>query len=234
MGNESPSLVPVIYLFTEGLTERDYVEQLAKTRNVRIVPVKVDSSPMVLLTSAVLFARENAQDLRVNGNAEIWVVFDYDEKQREIAESADALWKCHPACLKSCAVKDFNRCECRDVIKRIRVAYMAPCIELWGLICTEKGASLKKLPLDRRELQRKLHEFMPRYSHDAGARFDLGKMTHTQQAIARARSWAATSGDFPKCINASYYAGIAPLVTKILACPPKQHGLNDASSWRRR
>ncbi|MGN0846055.1 MAG: RloB domain-containing protein [Kiritimatiellia bacterium] len=232
MSRETKSLVPVIYLFTEGMTERDYLEQLGKMREVRIVKVKTDSSPAVLLESAVLFARRNAEELRGNSNAEIWVVFDYDGKQKEIVGCRDSLGKCLRACLAACSIKDFTRCGFRDVIGRIQVAYMAPCIELWGLICTKEGVDARKIPLDRHELQRSLHKVMPRYSHRSEPRFDLSRMTETSRAIARARSWMKTSGSFPECINASYYAGIAPLVEKILACRERIQGGNN--DWRRR
>ena len=232
MRSEDVHISPIVYLFCEGDTELDYLEQITKTRDVQIVKVNRDSSPAKLLRSAFVFAIGHAGYLRDHPQAQIWVVFDYDGKQQEIQGCADALRKCNERCAKTCEIRDFNRCEFKDVLARINVAYMAPCIELWGLICTEKGSALKTLSLDRHELQRQLHVQMPKYSHKSGARFDLTQMTQTNKAIARAKQWTATHGSFPDCINASYYAGIAPLVEWILACAPKQSA--SFSPWRRK
>ena len=221
--------VPVVYLFHEGKTELGYLQALAKNRSIRIVPMPSVSAPVVLLERALKFAVEVAEDLRDHPNAEIWVVFDHDAKAREMASVGAVLTKCPEICDDDCRVHDITRCEARDVFERIYVAFMSPCIEIWGVLCTEAGAKMDKFPLDRHELQRLLHKLMPRYDHKSGAQFDIGKMTQTDVAISRAKAWVTTHGQFPECLNASHYAGIYPLVEKIRALP-----MVPAGSWRRR
>ena len=221
----------IIYLFCEGDTELGYLQQLAKNRDVRIVLRKKVSAPVQLLKAAVLFAVEHAADLRRQPTAEIWACFDHDDKQREISECADVLSICPDGCPEKGCAHDISLCPSGDMIKRIHVAYMVPCIELWGLICTEEGSKLKNVPKDRHELQRRLHDVMPRYDHGRKATFDVERMTKTDDAISRARQWASTFGEFPECQNATFYAGIAPLVEKIVnSIPPSADGMN---MWRR-
>ena len=175
------------------------------------------------------FAANNAKDLRDNPNAEIWVVFDHDAKAKEMAAVRSALAKCPPECIVGCRVRDVNKCAEKDILGRIHVALMSPCIEVWGLLCTEEGLAMKRIPVDRHELQSLLHKVMPRYSHNKGAQFDVHKMVRTQEATLRAKEWAKTHGSFPECLNAPHYAGIYPLVEKIMASPEVQF-----DSWRRR
>lgn len=221
--------VPVVYLFHEGKTELGYLQTLAKNRRIRIVPMPSVSAPVVLLERALKFAVEVAKDLRNHPNAEIWVVFDHDAKAKEMSSAGVVLTKCPEICDNDCKVHDITRCEARDVFDRIYVAFMSPCIEIWGVLCTEEGSKMDKFPLDRHELQRLLHKLMPRYDHKSGAQFDLGKMTQTGVAISRAKAWAATQGQFPECLNASHYAGIYSLVEKIIKAPTVE-----TKSWRRR
>ncbi len=225
--DETP--IPAVYLFHEGKTELGYLQSLARNRYIRIVPMPSVSSPVRLLECAMRFAVQNAEDLRANPNAEIWVVFDHDAKAKEMAAVRSVLAKCPPACIVGCRVRDVNNCEANDILGRIHVALMSPCIEVWGLLCTEEGSTMKRVPVDRHELQSLLHKVMPRYDHGHGALFDLGKMTRVDMAIKRAKEWANTHGSFPECLNASHYAGIYPLVEKIRAAPVVMAG-----SWRRR
>ena len=227
MANDD-AVSPVIYLFHEGKTELGYVQALAKNRDIRIVQKPSVSSPVVLLERALRFAVEVAKDLHHNPNAEIWVVFDHDAKAKEMLEVRSVLTKCPERCDDDCKVHDITRCEARDVFDRIHVAFMSPCIEIWGVLCTEEGSKMDKLPIERHELQRLLHRLMSRYDHKSGAQFDIGKMTQTGAAISRAKAWTATHGQFPECLNASHYAGIYSLVEKIIASP-----LISPKSWRR-
>lgn len=225
--DDAPS--PVFYLFHEGKTELGYLQALAKNRDIRIVPMPSVSAPVILLERALKFAVEVADDLRDNPNAEIWVVFDHDDKAKEIAKVGSALAKCPERCDDDCRIHDIARCEARDVFDRIHVAFMSPCIELWGVLCTEAGSKMNNIPVDRHELQRLLHKLMPRYDHERGAQFDVGRMMQTEAAIRRAKAWTATHGKFPECLNASHYAGIYPLVEKIIKAPSVE-----TRSWRRR
>ena len=219
---------PVIYLFHEGKTELGYLQSLAKNRAIRIVPKPSVSAPAILLERALRFAVDVAEDLRDNQDAEIWVVFDHDAKAKDMAEVRSALSKCPSNCIEECKIRDINQCEAKDVFPRIHVAFMAPCIEIWGILCTEKGSQMKNISEDRHELQRLLHELMPRYDHRRGAQFDIDKMTRSDIAIRRAKGWSQTHGQFPECLNAPHYAGIYPLVEKIIAAPRLE-----SKSWRR-
>jgi len=212
-------VAPIVYLFHEGKTELGYLQTLARNRAIRIVPLPSVSAPVKLLERAMKFAVEVAADLRDNPTAEIWVVFDHDAKAREMSEVGAVLSKCPSTCVDGCKVRDINRCEGRDALGRIHVAFMAPCIEIWGILCTEEGSHMDKFSEDRHELQRLLHQLMPNYDHRRGALFDVNKMTKTDSAIARAKGWTRTHGVFPGCLNASHYAGIYPLVEKIVAAP---------------
>ena len=141
---ENPILV--VYLFHEGMTELGYLQSLARNRNIRVVSTSMDSSPVRLLERAMRFAVQNAEDLRDNPNAEIWVVFDHDAKAKEMAAVRSALAKCPPECIVGCRVRDVNKCAEKDILGRIHVALMSPCIEVWGLLCTEEGLAMKRIP----------------------------------------------------------------------------------------
>ena len=228
MASNCTAAMPLVYLFHEGRTELGYLQSLAKNRAIRIVPMPSVSAPVILLERALRFVIENAEDLRYNQASEVWVVFDYDSKARDMTEIRSVLSKCPSRCTNGCKIHDINQCEAKDVVGRIHVAFMSPCIEIWGVLCTEKGARMDKLPVGRHELQGLLHKLMPRYDHERGAQFDVGEMTHTNDAIRRAKEWERTHGQFPECLNASRYAGICPLVEKIIAAP-----CADFRSWRR-
>lgn len=219
---------PIIYLFHEGKTELGYLQGLARNRAIRIVPEPSVSSPVILLQSAVRFAVIAADELRDNPDAEIWVVFDYDAKAQDMSKAALTLGKCPERCDGACKVRDIGQCAAKDVLRRIRVAFMSPCIEIWGIMCTEKGSRIDKFSEDRHVLQRQLHELMPRYNHSRGALFDLTLMSCTDKAIERAKAWTRTHGGFPACLTAPHYAGIYPLVEKILASP-----YLSTETWRR-
>ncbi len=227
--NESEVPAAVVYLYHEGKTELGYIQSLAKERAIRIVPMPSVSSPVRLFECAMRFAVNGAEDLPANPRAEIWVVFDHDAKAKEMAAVKSVLAKCPPECIAGCRVHDINQCKTNDIQGRLHVALMAPCIEIWGLLCTEEGSRMDRFPADRHELQRLLRKYMPRYDHKQGAQFDLRKMVRTDVAIRRAKEWAKTHGAFPSCLNASFYAGIYPLVEKIIASPKVSQG-----SWRRR
>lgn len=227
MANDKSPL-PVVYLFHEGKTELGYLQTLAKNREIRIVPKPSVSSPVVLLTSALRFAIDNSDVFEDNPSAEIWVVFDYDSKAKDLETARTILQKCPVQCRTDCKIKNIERCEYRIAIDRIHVAFMSPCIEVWGVLCTEEGAGMDKISENRHELQRLLHKLMPRYDHKRGAQFDLDKMTQTKEAIKRAKGWQGTHGKFPECLHAPHYAGIYPLVEKILSIP-----MNETRTWRR-
>ena len=221
---------PVIYLYHEGDTELDYVQQLAKGKDIRIIKRPSVSSPHVLVQRAREYAVEQAKYLLSHPNAEIWVIFDFDSKAQAMEKVRKLRRSCPEGCKgeKNCG-RDFNRCPKAEVFKRIHVAFMSPCIELWGLMCTEQGATQKKFSEDRHKLQSQLAEAMPNYAHNGSPRFDLSCMTQTAAAIRRAKGWVKTHGEFPDCLTAPHYAGIGLLVEKILTA----RNLN-VKDWRRR
>lgn len=214
--NFKPSLV--VYLFCEGETELRYLQQLEREYKYTLVPIKRVSSPAVLLKSAVRWVAANATALRKNPNLSVWVVFDYDSKESEIVGASGALSSCPE---NSCGVRGcghvFGKCKAKDMIDKINVGFMSPCIELWGVMCTCQGAKIRRYDLDRHRLQSRLHELMPRYDHKAGAQFDVEKMVCVEAACRRARQWERTYGAYPGCVHAAHYAGIYRLVEMIMA-----------------
>lgn len=210
----------VVHLFSEGETELDYLQKIGKKGNVQVTRGCVVSSPKLLLQEAFMWVRENAKTLRKDGDfRRVWVVFDDDAKAMDMADVVD-LWKhCPELCTKTCKVRDRNKCEYSDLFSRIKIGFMTPCVEIWGLMSTEdatKAAKRKEYSLDRHKLQSELHKRMPTYFHDGHPYFEVEKMVSTLDACQKAEDWISTYGNFPDCVNASRYAGIAPLVREII------------------
>ena len=211
----------VVHLFSEGETELDYLQTIGKSCNVQVTRGVVNSSPKVLLANAFKWVKSNAKTLRKEEDfRRVWVVFDDDAKAADMAEIVELWKKCPDLCAEACKIRDRNRCEYADVLERIKIGFMTPCIEIWGLMCTEnftKAAKRKEYSLDRHRLQSELHKRMPSYVHDGHPYFEVDKMNSTLEACQKAEKWISTYGDFPDCVRASRYAGIAPLVKEILS-----------------
>lgn len=212
---ERPSARFIIRLFAEGETEVVYLQKIAALHSVRINKELVDSSPIHLLTKAIKWTVEHAKILREDhGKNRIWVVFDDDAKARDMEEVV-RIWKiCPEECMKTCKIRDRNRCDFNDVLSRVNIGFMTPCIEIWALMCLDKRVC--NYSLDRHKLQSELHHKMPSYKHDGHPYFDVDKMVEWRKACAQADDWRRTYGDFPNCMHAARYAGIAPLVREIM------------------
>ena len=210
----------IVRLFSEGETEAVYLQKIAALHNVRVSVVQKVSSPVQLLSNAIKWVVSKEKLLHQdNGQNRIWVIFDDDAKARDMKEVV-RIWKtCPDLCMQFCKIRDRNRCEHGDLLERINVGFMTPCIEIWGLMCMD-GINLKTsdrvYPADRHKIQSLLHRQMPTYIHDGHPYFEIGKMKGWQQACDRADKWAQSFGRFPACIHATRYAGIAPLVREIM------------------
>lgn len=210
----------VVRLFSEGETELVYLQKIASAHNVRVTRELVVSSPVLLLSNAFKWVVDNAKMLRKDGGANrIWVVFDDDAKARDMAEVI-RIWKvCPELCMKTCKIRDRNRCEYKDLLGRINIGFMTPCVEIWGLMCIDGASqkdSSKVYSADRHKIQSLLHRQMPTYIHDGHPYFEIDKMKGWRQACDRADNWAHSSGPFPDCVRATRYAGISPLVREIM------------------
>lgn len=204
-----------IHLFTEGETECRYISDIAIPKCVKIVrESKPVSSPHVLMQLARDWAYAH-RDLRESEEGRrhlIWVLFDDDEKTAEIARTVKEL-KNLPT---GVSAKQYDRKK----VPVIFVGYMKPCIELWGALGVR--GSVSGLPRTHRAMESCLAKMMTGYSHKDDRRyFDVKQMSQTPKACQLAAQWESTYGAFPKCINASYFAGIHKLVSLIYGCKNK-------------
>lgn len=204
-----------IHLFTEGETECRYISDIAIPKCVKIVresqPV---SSPHVLMQRARDWAYEHRDLLESEEGRrhQIWVLFDDDEKTAEITRTAKEL-KNLPTGVNT---KQYDQKK----VPVIYVGYMKPCIELWGAMGMR--GSVSGLPRTHRAMESRLAKMMTGYSHKDDRRyFDVKQMSQTDKACQLAAQWESTYGVFPKCVNASYFAGIHKLVSLIYGCKNK-------------
>ena len=123
----------IVHLFTEGATEAQYIQDIAKDRCVKVFPeCQPISSPHVLMQKArdwafdkrELFFSKDGKALKEGEKHSIWVLFDDDEKtgeiQRTIAELNNPPTGVSPAKFKQAKMPVIN------------IGYMKPCVELWG------------------------------------------------------------------------------------------------------
>lgn len=207
----------IVHAFVEGGTELDYLQNIAKGQNVRILGERTDSSPVVLLGAAMKWCVDNARILRTKRCVDtVWVIFDEDEKVREI-EAVRKLWgQCAELCMRECRIRDRKRCGYNDVLRKINVAFLKPCIELWALMCLPKPETGRaQFSPSRHVLQSQLNKLMPTYDHSRHPYFDVSEMTAWREACAQAAEWERTFGNFPDCLKAPRFAGIATLVEMI-------------------
>lgn len=198
-----PAFDKVVYLFTEGETELRYLQDLAQGRGVKVVPVREVSTPWLLTSIARDWAWANRKLFSSSSSNLIWVVFDDDEKTAEIERTKNELHN---------PPRGFRK---GGVLPSISIAYMKPCIEIWGAMCVQGNA--KGLPSVHTKMESQLKKIMKGYDHDSHRYFDLKQMVKTQQAIALALSWERTHGRFPRCVgSAARFAGIAALVKMIV------------------
>ena len=207
----------IVHAFVEGRTELDYLQNIAKGQNVRILRERMDSSPVVLLGAAMKWCVDNARILRAKRCVDtVWVIFDEDEKVCEIETVRKLWWQCAESCMRECRIRDRKRCEYNDVLSKINVAFLNPCIELWALMCLPKlQTGRTQFSSNRHVLQDQLNKLMPTYDHSRHPYFDVSEMTAWREACAQAAEWERTFGIFPDCLKAPRFAGIAPLVEMI-------------------
>ena len=192
----------VVYLFREGETERQYLQDLSDGCGIHVTPVLSVADPLDLINGAVAFLNANADDFRRNSALEIWIVFDDDEKP-----SVPVAMKAFPATLRR--IKNAN------LRSRIHVGFMKPCIELWAVMCLPGGLRAFGKANGHRKMESLLRSLMPTYRHDGNPYFDISKMTEWREACKRAQDWERQWGPFPDCVSATWYAGIHELVMRI-------------------
>lgn len=178
----------VIYLFSEGATEVDYLEQFirqnSKTENVKIIRRKICSDQIKLTQSAIDWAKNNP----LQQHEEIWLIFDDDGKSDNVKQAYTMV----------------------DSSKyKINIAYNKPCIEIWPLLHNHVNNVS-----NQSQAQRKLHEIMPAYKHDHSPYFDLSKMPDYKYAVTQAKSWETSLNGDPE-YTSSKFAGIYKLTEKI-------------------
>lgn len=199
-----PVFEKTIYLFTEGATESQYIIDLASDTNVKIIAQGMISSPKQLAEKAKEFVAANKERFADGSKNSVWIVFDDDEKNTKIAEFRDAM----------------------RGGRYIKVAYMKPCIELWGVMCVKGNVS--GLALTHRKIESALKKLMPGYDHSGHPYFDTKKMVHTDAACQIAAQWDRTYPTFESRMNASYFAGIHTIVEDILKAPKRHRKLRNA------
>ena len=178
----------VIYLFSEGATEIDYLEQFVrqnnKTENVKVIRRKICPDPIILAQSAIDWAKNNP----LQQHEEIWLIFDDDGRCDKIRQT-----------FKKIDSSEFN----------INIAYNKPCIEIWPLLHNHIDNVS-----NQSQAQSKLHNIMKSYKHDRCPYFDLSKMPDYEYALTQARSWKTSLNKDPE-YTSSKFAGVYKLTEKI-------------------
>lgn len=192
----------VVHLFHEGGTEIQYLQDLAIGTNIHFLSVKKDANPQALIDAAVEHLNDNEGKFRHNPRREVWIVFDDDEKS-----VIPSVLKAFPAAL--------NRIRDASLKSRVHVAFMRPCIELWGVLCLKGGVRLYTKASGHRKMESLLRKHMPSYRHDGHPYLDIDKMPEWEKACELARKWETTWGAFPNCSSATWSACIHELVRRI-------------------
>lgn len=178
----------VIYLFSEGDTELDYLQKFVRQQGkkdlVQINRIMRNPNPVTLVQMAI----KQFKDLREIKQSEVWVIFDHDGRNKEVRKAIDLV---------------------RQSGKDIHIAFMKPCMEIWPLL--HRGIDNVSTP---DQAQQKLAEVMPAYRHNGSPYFDLIKMTDYDGAVTKAKQWKQSLGEEPE-YNASKYAGIYELTERI-------------------
>lgn len=194
VGRRTPD--KIIYLACEGGTtgtEGTYIRQLCSKYNCKLIPMyKGSADPLTLALAAIDFI---GKDTDLPENSEVWVVFDNDapKKVKEAFEKIDA----------------HNAAHTNDILK-INIAFNAPSIETWGLLCCNQ-----KVHEDVKVNQAKLNTCMPKYHHAKNPRFDFGVIESGDVVgLQKAKAWKHSAGDSPE-YACTLFAGIYKLVEKI-------------------
>jgi len=177
----------VIHLFCEGKTELDYLQKFVsqeyKRDLVRINGLCINPNPVYLAKEAI----KNFDKLK-NNKSEIWLVFDYDNREAEVKEAIELV---------------------RQSRKNIHIGFMKPCIEIWPLLHN----GIDNIT-NQQAAQSKLEEIMPSYKHDRYPYFDLSKMPNYEMAVQKAKAWEISLNGESE-YNASKFAGIYKFTERI-------------------
>lgn len=191
----------ILDLFTEGeKTEfqylKDFIEQQNKKDKIRPILRDANSDAVNLVSAAEKYTKSTRIE-KDEVPRQTWVVFDHDNNEEKVV-----------AALKKAS--DYNS---QNPDKKIYVAFMKPCMELWGLMHFKN----KNLPITSSETQSQLHDFMPSYNHQGNPIFDVDKLTNEgyDQAVRLATSWNASLDDKENPNSSSHFAGIYKLTEKI-------------------
>ena len=186
----------IIYLACEGGTtgtEGTYIRQLCSRYNCKSIPIyKGSADPVTLADAAIEFID---RDPDMPDNAEIWVVFDNDipKKVKEAFEKIDA----------------YNVRKLPSA-PQINIAFNAPSIETWGLLCCNQ-----KISPDPKVNQAKLNTCMKKYNHARNPRFDFDTMElGYDAALKKAKDWKCSANGSPE-YTCSLFAGIHRLAESI-------------------
>lgn len=194
LGRRTPN--KIIYLACEGGTtgtEGTYIRQLCSAYNCKLIPMyKGSADPLTLAVAAIKFI---SKDTDLPENSEVWVVFDNDapKKVKEAFEKIEV----------------HNAAQTNDSLK-INIAFNAPSIETWGLLCCNQRVSE-----DSKVNQAKLNNCMNKYHHTKNPRFDFDAMeSGYDSGLQKAKAWKQSAGDSPE-YTCGLFAGIYKLVEKI-------------------
>lgn len=203
----------VLYLFSEGSTEIEYLKDLVRylklEKRIRVIsPIQPVSAPHKLLDESLRWIERKYQreSLGKRVRVEFWLLFDDDERPDEMER------------LQSAISTNQKRIEKAG----LRFAWMAPCIELWPLLHLMVPS---RTPQAHHAIQSRLEREMPSYKHEGNPYFnlsgDLGDPQKINLAILRGEQLSASVDPFPQCLgHATRYAGIHPIVKQILSFVP--------------
>lgn len=191
----------ILDLFTEGeKTEfqyvKNFIEYQFKRDKIRPLLQLADSDAINLVSKAEEHMK-NIKTTKGEVPRQVWIIFDHDNHDEKVTVA-----------LKKAA--SYNRIHPE---RPIHIAFMKPCIELWGIMHFKN----KNLPIINTIAQKQLHELMPSYHHQRNPIFDINKLTETgyQQAVNLAKSWEVSLDDKNNPNSSSHYAGIYKLTEEI-------------------
>lgn len=155
---------------------------------------KGSADPVTLANATVDFAKKTPK--RPGENFEIWVVFDNDD----------------PIAVKEAfrIIEEYNKFLRKNCVP-INIAFNAPCIETWGLLCCGVRPNSENSAV----LQKNLSLQMSSYNHQRYPRFDFNKMEEGYEgAVKIAIAWQQSLAGIPE-YTATIFAGIYKLVESI-------------------
>lgn len=189
----------VIYLACEGGssgTEGKYIRQLCDAYDCSLVWIypKPLNDPLNLVKVAIDFS--SAQ--KAHPNSHLWVIFDNDKPERVKQAFEEA--------------KRYNNSLKSTKYLNVNIAFNAPSIETFGLLC----CGITKISSKAKTNQQALNDpVMLNYSHKktpkTGPYFDFATMEQGYSfAVGKAKSWEVSLNGDPE-YTAHIYAGIYKL-----------------------